>query len=149
MKVTYSILFFAVFGLIVSCKSNKDVVMEKSEMKSISFGSGGGFAGAFTQYKLYESGLIEKQESAKAPFLTVNTVEKDVCEQLFNSVKSLDLITKKINDPGNMYYFLKVHDGQSMVDFQWGGVNEKVDPVIKNYYNLLTSLAKRKVMATE
>lgn len=142
-------LAIGLFTLLFSCKSNQALVQDKTQMRSIEFGNGGGFAGSLTKYKLYESGLIEIQDKINGSFRSYNNIEEKVCQQIFNSIESLNLESKGIDDPGNLYYFLNVKDGENSMKFNWGGVNQKADPALKQYYKLLTSLAKKKNMATE
>jgi len=122
------------------------MVVEFPTTKTINFGNGGGFSGKVVEYRLNENGLIEKRNGNS--YSTKTQIDKDLCEQIFNSIESLDLYSKRIDDPGNMYYFVSIRDSDMIIPFTWGGINKEADPALKNYYQLLWGLANRKVTAT-
>lgn len=143
------ILFFTMLLFILSCKSNKQVLETTADMNYIIFGNGGGFAGSLTQYKLFENGKIEKQDGHNVPFISHSTIDKNLCDQIFNSVSTLSLDKKQIHDPGNLYHFITVKNEDMMMNFKWGGMNDAPDPAVKNYYNLLNNIANRKEVVKE
>ena len=135
--------------LMVSCKSSKDPVKGIVNETYILFGTGGGFTGKVTSYKLYESGQIKKQSGIKTAFNSHTTVKVKTCEQIFKSIEQLDLKSKPINDPGNLYYFIELNEKGEKTKFTWGGINEEPDNAIRAFYNLLNGLATRKQIAKE
>jgi hypothetical protein len=136
-------------ALLVSCKSNKDPIKDLSKESFILFGTGGGFTGKVTSYKLFETGQIKKQTGINTAFNSHSTIDKKTCIQIFNSIEQLDLKSKPINDPGNLYYFIELNEKGEKTRFTWGGINKEPDSVIRAYYNLLHGLATRKQIAKE
>lgn len=135
--------------LAVSCKSSKDPVKGITNETFILFGTGGGFTGKVTSYKLYESGQIKKQSGVQTAFNSHATIDERTCTQIFNSIEQLDLKSRPINDPGNLYYFIEINEKGEKTRFTWGGINEEPDAAIRGYYNLLHGLATRKQIAKE
>jgi len=122
-------------------------VIEFPTTKTISFGNGGGFSGKVHEYRLNEHGLLEKRNGNS--YTAKTQIDKTLCKQIFNSIESLDLYSKRIDDPGNLYYFVSITDSDMVIPFTWGGINQEVDPALRNFYQLLWGLANRKVMATQ
>ena len=135
--------------LVVSCKSSKYPVKGITNETYILFGTGGGFTGKVTSYKLYESGQIKKQSGIKTAFNSLTTVEEKTSKQIFKSIDQLDLKSRPINDPGNLYYFMELNEKGEKTKFIWGGIKEEPDDAIRAFYNLLNGLANRKQIAKE
>ena len=125
------------------------MAVEAVDMNYIEFGNGGGFAGSLTKFKLFENGRMMKQGSYNSKYLSHTVVDEELCKQLFNTVKTLSLQEKQIQDPGNLYYFITIKDSDMMMNFKWGGMNETVDPSVKTFHKLLSNIANTKHDAVE
>lgn len=152
----FQILILSAIPFIFACKTKKDAVEKEAISanavsfptdKAISFGNGGGFSGQTTEYRLNDEGLIEKRNGDS--YSVVKQIDQEVCNQIFKSFESLELSSKRIDDPGNLYYFVNYRESDMMHGFTWGGINQKVDPALKNYYQLLWNLATKKATSVK
>jgi len=143
------------FGLLIAstmlfaCKSTKDAVKNTEHPSYILFGNGGGFTGKTTTYQLAKSGQIKKQSGIKSAFNSHSTVESAVCTQIFESIDKLELKDKSLNDPGNLTYFIEIHQDGTVHRLAWGGTSQEPDSAVRGFYNLMHGLATRQVIAKE
>lgn len=126
-----SILFFSFF-----CCKTKRYTPETYQKSQLVFGSGGGFTGKVQTYTLLENGQLFHHNGINNLTQQMTTLSKKQTKQLFEKANDKELNNITLNDPGNMYYFLKLKkDGKEAYSFTWGGQkkpNQKADELYKN-----------------
>jgi len=124
-----------------SCKSTKYTPTDFPDSQ-ITFGSGGGFTGAVTDYTLLENGQLFKRSSLKNEFLALHKVKKDVVKQMFKNYEFLNIGQETINEPGNLYYFIQYKDKDKKEHKITWNDQSAVSENVKTYYGILTAITK-------
>ncbi len=142
-KFTITLLASLITIMSFSCKSTKYDSPTESPDPQITFGSGGGFTGAVTDYTLLENGQLFKRNSMKNEFLAMHKIKSDVVEQMFKNYEFLKIGEETINEPGNLYYFIQFKDkDKNEHKITWNDQSAVSDNV-KTYYGILSSITKK------
>ena len=119
-----NVVALIVFSLIFSCCSKNYTSSEIPEEK-LTFGSGGGFSGIYTEYVLLKNGqLFEKQQPGNK-MVQLESITKRKAKNLFEKCEELKLSTMDFKEPDNYSHYIEVTTTEhSNRDF-WG---KKEDP---------------------
>ncbi len=133
MKIQLAKVLLAWIGVvIIACASVKSPA--QSGIESITFGGGGGFTGETKSYTLTAEGkLSEKGIDMK------NVESKEMKEVL---KKAIDLRTYKLNQPGNMSYFIEIRTKDEVNRIVWPYGSEKADERVTSLYKDLMALTQ-------
>lgn len=135
MKYLLFLFVFGLFGL-VSCKSTQ-LPPEKYDKASLTFGSGGGFTGAYHEYILLDDGrLYSRNIGGSAPTFLKN-VDKMATKQFFDNIKTFGLDKFNYNEPQNLYYFLNYKSQKDSSGITWSGYPEGKIAIANSIYRLL------------
>ncbi len=126
---------------IVSCKTQKES-LETYEGMILEFGNSGGFTGTIDCYKLMENGQLFKSTDG-SNFMEIQALKKDLAKQMFQNFETLGFNEMRINDPGNMTFYVSMGQGKRMQTLKWGGTSQVPDPNLKRFYTNLFKLAKQ------
>jgi hypothetical protein len=134
----YSRLTLLVFSLIlISCNNSKKVASQEVETESyFIIGSGGGFTGLYTQYKIYDSGLIEIFDFENETYGPYLTADKNQVDDFFNQIIKLDLKNTDYSIPGNISDYIDVlTDDQTFNHIVWANGANNFNPEIIQLYD--------------
>ncbi len=134
-------LAIAILGFLLfftSCKS-KVYTPDTYEKEQITFGNGGGFTGAEVEYTLLSNGQMFKKSGDN--YVQIAKLKKNTASQIFSNYEVLKMDKRIMNDPGNMYYFIKRKTAKTFHKAVWGGSNIK-DKRLKIYFANLMKLVK-------
>lgn len=137
-KITYFLFLFSIAICFSFCKTQQYTPMDYPKGK-ITFGNGGGFAGAMTEYVLLDNGNLFSKSNTDTAFVSVKKLERNLTKQMFNNTKFLNLENTQMNNPGNMYYFLQIKNEGNDNRIVWGG-GEAVPEEITKFYKVLNHL---------
>ena len=140
MKVLTTILYGIVVFAFASCGSSGAFTPDAYESEYISIGNGGGFTGAVTQYYLLKDGSIHKLLTPGDSTEYLGKIEKEIAQQQFASFEKFKFSDLRIDDPGNLYYFLYHNKNDNHI--VWGGNNTEVPPSLKIFHTNLLKLIK-------
>jgi len=128
--------------LLVNCKTTQDYVTPyEHKGPQISFGSGGGFSGRVNQFTLLSNGQLFKGTNYEGNVTVMDKVDSDRCAQIFSLYNTLGFADLAINDPGNMYYFIKMkEEGTDEHNIKWGGTDVEAPETLKLFYKNLMNL---------
>ncbi len=140
MKFTLHFFILLMFG---SCGSNQDFVPATSTKEYITFGNGGGITGAVTQYYLLKSGKLYFSPPGNDQLKYLGKVNKNTSQQLFLIYQKNKLDVMRINDPGNMYFFMQRHNTEKSNRLVWGGSNQDISPVVSTLFQNMMNLVKK------
>lgn len=126
---------------IMSCKTQKYTLADY-EGQVLGFGNGGGFTGAFTYFKLLDNGQLFHSKDGNN-YTEIAGIDKDTAAQMFENFSTFGFENMRINDPGNMTYFVTMGQGERVQKIAWGGGKLEPEPVLKQYYTTLISLGGR------
>lgn len=129
------------FGVLFGCKTTYNTPEEaESEVRKITFGSGGGFTGAVTTYILLENGQMFRKGDQDTSFTNHHSLSKKEAKQLFTELEEKQLSQYVINQPENMYHFLRWQDESGEHNCVWGDYQGKINPAIVSYYKKLMGM---------
>jgi hypothetical protein len=132
----FSLLTTVTFAQCSTSKSLPEI--EKSN--HIKFGTGGGFAGIENGFYLFDNGMIVKQAGFSDSLTLVNQIDLNTCNQIFNNYEMLELSKIDINDPGNMYKFVKYVKEGTEHKLVWSGKSSENN--LNLFYKNLQDLTK-------
>ena len=141
MKYLIPVLLLSIALFLQNCKSTTYTPDDYPEGQII-FGSGGGFAGLYNHYYVFENGQIFKNSSDDANYQKVKSVKKSQVKQLFNNYETLGLSQISLDDPGNMTYYIHFKKGEINKKFTWGGNHEEIPGGIETIYQILNNMIK-------
>jgi hypothetical protein len=135
--VPFLLLLCACFAY---CKSNH-YTADKLPARQIRWGEGGGFTGRETVYILLDNGQLFKKEGMKEQFMEVPSTKKKTAKQLYKRAEELRLMELDFQDPGNIYSFIEIFDGDQVRRIVWGG-STPVPQAVADIYKELQSVGK-------
>lgn len=128
---------------LTQCKTKDYLTPYEYEGRTIDFGSGGGFTGKSTHYTLMDNGQIFSGTNKEGNVNAVKKISKKECKQLFDSYDHMDFGALSIDSPGNMYYYISMHDGDTIKKLTWGGHDANEPTELRVYYTILLSHVKK------
>ncbi len=146
MKNLLPILSLITLVILPACKTTK-YTPEKFPVRQIIFGDGGGFAGIETSYTLLENGQIFKQVGVEGSYTELKPIKPKAAKELFDKVNSLQLFKLDIDQPGNMYYFLRQITDHLDSRVNWGAGDYMPPQGLVSVYKELKDLAKNREAA--
>lgn len=141
MKFLISILSCSLLVLLLQCKT-PDYTPDDYPAAQIHFGSGGGFAGTYTHYYLFENGELFTNSTTDKNYKKIKKIKKNQVSQIFSNYEFLKLDEYNLDEPGNMTYYIRFKNNKNDHKIQWGGNNIQVDKNVEIMYKVLTGLAK-------
>jgi hypothetical protein len=116
MKAILLVVAFFTFSL--GCKPTK-VNLQEYEGKQLTVANGGGFTGQVIEYTLLENGYVYKFNSLTNANSFHKRIEKDDANQIFNNYELLNITELKLNDPGNMYFYIRMDHKDKSQQIKW------------------------------
>lgn len=136
MKQFIIILFF-ISGIVLAC-GPQGVLYEYQNTKIV-FGSGGGFTGQVMEYQLDARGNLKLIEGLSGAQTNLGKIKKSDLKKIYKTLSELNLSKMNINQPGNMYYFIKEVDSASINEVVWGNPDYDSPQDLQEFYDLLIS----------
>lgn len=131
MKLMLSTLIF-IFLNASNCSSNKS-------FKELKFGSGGGFTGAVTEFRLKENGDVFLYNSTEKEETLLKSVTSEELKTIRQKIAALPADALNINHPYNMYYFIQLDTTKAV----WGDPAFTTSKELLDLYNYLNSIAAK------
>ncbi len=122
---------FALLLVLISCKTYST---EKLPDTQLYFGSGGGFAGTFTEYMLLENGQFFKRESQQGAFIALPKVKRSQAKLIFLDWTKQKMSEQDFQHPGNLYHFVRMEDKGQKHRLSWGSSSHPTPESIKQFY---------------
>ncbi len=112
MKFFYTLLLLAVLS---SCNITGKI--KSTELKAISYGTGGGFTNQVKTYTLLPDGAIWLRNSITNDSLPVKRIPKNRVYKLYGNALKLGIDTLSYSKPGNTYSFITIvkKDGSNKI----------------------------------
>ena len=134
------IISLAVF----SCKQSKPALQnENNQIAYFIIGTGGGFTGKYTQYKIYDSGLIEWYNFEDKTYTVYHKVKKTQVKTFFTRIESLKLKDYVFNKPGNLTdYLIVLTNNDKNNRIAWGRGSSEIKPEIIAFFKEADGLTK-------
>jgi hypothetical protein len=101
----------------------------------VSLGSGGGFAGTATVYKVTPNGLVFKGDGVgDIKFTLCGKIKRSRAKQIIAEVNQQTQSLTEFSHPGNLYYFIALTDHEDKKTITWGDADHPVPAEIKKLY---------------
>lgn len=127
--------------MLINCKTSQDYQTPyEYEGPIMSFGTGGGFSGRVNQFTLLSNGQLFKGTNLEGNVTVMDKIDKDQCAQLFSNYELLGFDKLQIDNPGNMYFFVKMKEVDTENKLVWGGTDVEAPEALKIYHNILMTL---------
>ncbi len=130
------LLIFLGMSLLLSCRTGKEADAS-AVPRQIVFGQGGGFSGKITAHVLYEDGRIMVLPLQGDPTELVTTLSKKETKKLFKRTEEWKSL--KLNQPGNMYTFIELVEGENRYKITWGNSGSEVPEAALLFYKDLAA----------
>lgn len=104
------------------------------------FGSGGGFAGAYTEYLILENGQCFKKESLNDSYKSIGKAKKSATKALFSQWETAKLGAMDFKHPGNLYYFVAMEVEGQIHRLSWGASGHSAADQLKAFYKACNAL---------
>jgi hypothetical protein len=104
------------------------------------FGSGGGFANQVNEYRLLENKHLFFRQNNDSTFKDLGKQKAKTVKKLFETSEMLFQETSGFNEPGNMYYFVRLQKDQQTQSVVWGRPNTKVPENARELHKQLMNL---------
>ena len=133
--LTLSMKLACLLGLAVIC-SFSAIAQEKF----VSVGSGGGFTGTVTMYKITPAGKVFKGSGVgDIKFTECSKIKKSKAKKFISSGADQTRSTTSFSHPGNLYYFLKYTEDGKEQTITWGDADHPVPDDVKKLYEEIQS----------
>jgi len=104
--------------------------------KFITLGSGGGFTGSTTIYKVTPAGKVFKGVGiGDVPFTHCGKIEKAKAKQMMTSVADQVSAAASFNHPGNLFYFISYTENNNVKSIKWGDADHPIQEDVKKLYD--------------
>ena len=125
-----------------SCK--KPFTADNLPITRITFGEGGGFTGAVTEYCLLENGQLFSKTHFTNPFSAFKKIKKKRAKALFNDLNNLNIDNLTLSSPGDKYYFIGYETPKGIDKITWGAPDVTVPAGVAELYNGLRNIVLNK-----
>lgn len=119
---------------------NKQINPLTYSKNQLIFGSGGGFANRVNEYRLLENKRLLFRKNNDSVFTDLGKQKAKTVKKLFEESATLFQETSGINEPGNMYYFVRLQKDQQTQSVVWGKPNTQVPEKAKELHKQLMNL---------
>ena len=134
-----NVVTLVVFSLIFSCCSKKFTSTEIPEEK-ITFGSGGGFTGYYSEYVLLKNGQLFQKKQPTNEMIELESISKRKAKSLFEKCDSLKLSTMDFKEPDNYSHYIQVTTTEHTNRVTWGKKEDPISGEIKAFFQELKAL---------
>jgi hypothetical protein len=128
--------FLWLICLIAACSSSK-INNSKDKFTEVRFGNYGGFSNLSTEYIITGDGQLSKVENNVTK--PVKVVRKKVLREIDDKLKSIEFEKLRINDLGNITYFIKVKTSEYENTVRWNDETQNIE-LLNTYRTLIEIL---------
>ena len=119
-------------ALLFSCGGKKEISSSTNDY--FIFGSGGGFTGKYTEYRMHQNGLIEKMDLDNERYAELAKVNKKDLQPFFHQLHQLNLLDMEYDHPGNMTWYIEVHNEEKRNRVRWGDYKMPPQPELDAFF---------------
>lgn len=125
--------FYATFFVIVTLLFSHEA---RAQDQVVIVGSGGGFTGATTAYKITSKGEVLKGSGvAEIKYTECAKIKKSKAKKIIDEASREALLIKEFNHPGNMYSFLSIEkEKEEQTRLTWGDKNTPAPEKIRQLH---------------
>ena len=124
--------------MFTSCtKHTNPVLYTKNQLI---FGSGGGFANQVHEYRLLDNKRLYSKKNDDSNFVALGKQKPKTVKKLFGESATLFEEVKDFNEPGNIYYYIRLQKGNQTQSLVWGRQNTQTPEKARELYKQLMNL---------
>ncbi len=138
MKVLYLLLLMSVF---TACTTTGKI--ESTGLKTISFGTGGGFTNEVKTYSLLPDGELWLYNSLTNDSTFIKHVKRGKVSKIYSGARTMGLDTLRYSYPGNIYSFITVVKKGSSNKIVWNNNQTGLPDGVKSFYSTLNELTNK------
>lgn len=125
--------------LTMSCATQKQTKYQTTSFIEIKFGSSGGFTGMTNEYLIKQDGKVYKNSTDNLTLIT--QIENSEIENIKKQLTEIDFENIKLNEKGNMTYFIEVQTSTYENRITWS--DQTQNDSIKQFYKSLVKTLKK------
>lgn len=137
-NITTLFLFGIVVCMLSSCAKHTNPLTYTK--KQLIFGSGGGFANQVNEYRLLENKHLFFRKNDDTTFKDLGKQKAKTVKKLFEASEMLFQGKSGFNEPGNMYYFVRLQKDNQTQSVVWGRPNTEAPEKAKELHKQLMNL---------
>ncbi len=116
-------------------------IASSGQEKSITVGSGGGFAGGATVYKITASGKVLRGKGiGEIKYTECSKIKKSKALNYIQLVADQTQLNTQFNHPGNLYHFLGYAENTIQHKITWGDAAHPVPESIQKLYQEINTI---------
>ena len=138
MKFFY---LFLVGAVLTSCNITGKI--KSTGIKSLSFGTGGGFTNEIKSYTLLPDGALWLHNSLSKDSTLIKKVSKSKVNNFYSEALDLGLDTLHYSKPGNTYYFITINRKGVSNKTEWSAGQTGLPDGVLLFYNNLREISKK------
>jgi hypothetical protein len=111
------------------------VIQGQAQKRTLTIGSGGGFSGAATIYKIAEDGKVWRGKGlGEIAFTECSKIKGKQARKFLNGTSTQVAGVAPMSYPGNMYYFISIIENGKENKITWGDTEHPAPEAVKNLY---------------
>lgn len=130
------LFFFLLIVCIISACSTSKINTSEEIFQEVSFGNYGGFSNISTTYILSGNGQLNKVDGDQSQILK-HIKDKEI-QKIKNQLQSIEFEKIRINELGNLTYFIKVKTSGYENTARWNDETQNIE--LKNTYKMLIEI---------
>lgn len=133
-------LSFLIYGLFLLSSCNRQSNPLTYTKNQLIFGSGGGFANQVNEYRLLDSRYLYSRRNNDSTFKELGKQKSGTVKKLFKESEAFFKEAQEFNQPGNMYYYIRLQKGYQTQSLVWGRPDTKAPEKATGLYRHLMNL---------
>ena len=144
----YLIFLVSIMVLCTQCKTKALTSLDDHSGRHISFGNGGGFTGKILNYILLDNGQMYRGQGISEGVKPFKTISDEQTEQIFNTYDDMGFSNLDIDSPGNMYFYVEMHESDEQHKLLWGSHDAGESKELRVFHANLMALVKPQMNKT-
>lgn len=143
MKNLFLLLFASLLTGLFFASCRTTYTTESFPENQLFFGSGGGFTGMVTEYLLLDNGQLYKHPAPDV-YEEMNRIKKKKAANLYAQYDTLGLDDLMFNQPGNIYFFIRMVNGEKENYLSWSDERPLPEVEMMDFYKSLMETVQPK-----
>jgi hypothetical protein len=137
-----TLLIFLLLVSTYACKSRQSNTSPEASSYFV-VGQGGGFAGSYEQFKIYDNGEIEFYDFKENTYVPIKKVKAAEVSDFFTRITELNLAEADVHSPGNMSQYIELKDESGNENkLIWAMQGNAIKPAILSFFEDSFSFAQ-------
>lgn len=140
--VLLAIMLSPALFFLTSCHKKTSEVNASVKEAYFIIGSGGGVAGRYEQFKVYQHGGTVRYDFENKYYLPYSTLSTRMNAEIWEKLKAIKITSLSIDDPGNFTYYVELIDNDKSNKVIWNDETDFVPSELKSFFNLVEKTLK-------